>query len=157
MVIAGTVFAVIWVLWIALHLVGMYYANPQGASFNGFRIIIPDDYVDRLTPDEWHAVRLHEEGHRHHRHIWKNLLLVCFFMRASPSRRYRQELEADDYAASHGDPMALASALRKLGFDATDNVRARRLENKPGYTLRSEPYAQGSREQNLGGDHGKGT
>lgn len=118
----------LWAAWVAAHLLLMAFIRPPVPSFTGFRIVIPDDYKEKLTVAEYCAIHAHEQGHRHHRHVWKNFALVCLFMRPSKEARWRQELEADDYSAYHTDPWALASALRKLGFSPLDNIRARRLE-----------------------------
>jgi hypothetical protein len=123
-----TILLSLWVMWILVNLVAMALVRPDRACFNGFRIHIPEDYRERLTPAEYLAVYAHEAGHRKYRHVWKNFLLVCFFVRPSQDRRWRQELEADDYAARCTHPLDLASFLRKMSFSAADNVRARRLE-----------------------------
>ena len=127
--ILGIVLFAFWLVWILSHLVAMYLYKPTVPSFNGFRIVIPPHLSAILNPREMTAVYLHERGHRHHRHIWKNFALVCVFRRASARARILQELEADDYAAQYGYAEELASALRKLSFEPLDNVRARRLED----------------------------
>ena len=120
----------IWLAWCGLHLLAMLFARPNQPSFNGFRVMVPPRLTELLTEEELLAIFLHEYGHRHHWHIWKNYALVCCFLHASPERRQRQELEADDFAAAHGARLDLASALRKLSPHATDIMRAQRLELK---------------------------
>lgn len=119
-----------WVVWVIANLALMILVRPDMAHFNGFRIHMPEWYLDRLTEEEYMAIYYHERGHQMHGHIWENFTRVCLFMRTSRTRRIQQELEADDYAAKLIRPEALASALRKLSLSPGDNVRARRLEMK---------------------------
>ena len=128
----------IWLLWIALCLVLMITARPRGASFNGFRVIIPYELREVLDADELEAVRQHELGHCHHWHVWINFALNCFFVKPSAERRRCQEIEADDFAAARVGRKSLESALRKLtGVDGwpvpptLDGLRIARLQ--PGW------------------------
>lgn len=110
LIIAGGV----WALWVIFLLAVMALAKPNAPTFTGFRVVIPVSLATILNPDELAAVREHEHGHRHHLHVWTNLALNLIFVRPSTTRRQRQEIEADDYAAVRCGPRALASALRKL-------------------------------------------
>lgn len=123
------VLAASWAGWILLNLVVLVAAallmRPDAPCFNGFRIIIPAWLPTKLTPEEMAAIVAHEEGHRHHRHIWENLARVCLFSATTPGRRREQEDEADDFAIAAGHARALASALVKLG--PTENARLHRI------------------------------
>ncbi len=85
-----------------------------------------------LTEDEIKAVEAHERGHRHHLHVWKNLLRRVFFVTTGDKTRFFQEIEADDYAAAEGRGLALAVALRKLSNHPDDRLRSERLLQKMG-------------------------
>lgn len=123
------ILATAWAGWILLNLVLLAVSalllRPDAPCFNGFRIIIPAWLPTKLTPAEVAAVIAHEEGHRHHRHVWENFARVCLFAGPSSIRRYQQENEADDYAIAAGHARALASALVKLG--PTENTRLYRI------------------------------
>lgn len=118
----------IWAIWVALNLACMMLIVPRVPSFTGFRVVIPEWLHRELTPDEVAAITAHEQGHRHHGHVWQNFALRCVFRVASKERRRAQELEADDYAARCGYAPLLASALRKLSHTTFDYERAQRLE-----------------------------
>lgn len=120
--------ASLWLAWVLAHVALMAAVRQDGPHCNGFSVRIPPWVFRALGPDEVAAVYFHELGHLRRAHAWRNLALVCAFRRAGPEARWRQELEADDYAAERGYGMDMASALRKLGAEAQDNVRARRLE-----------------------------
>jgi Zn-dependent protease with chaperone function len=123
------VLAAAWAGWILLNLVllvvSAFLITPDAPCFNGFRIIIPAWLSTKLTPAEVAAVIAHEEGHRHHRHIWENFARVCLFSAPTLGRRREQEDEADDFAIADGHARALASALVKLG--PTENSRLCRI------------------------------
>lgn len=122
------VILVLWVIWCVSLLLMMALARPNFPCFTGFRMIIPDEVVDKLTHDELVAIILHEYGHMHHLHVWKNFFLACLFKKPSSSTRLRQELEADDFAMVNHHGLHLASALKKLSMSSTDDYRAIRLE-----------------------------
>jgi len=117
-----------WLAWCAFNLACMALVVPKVPAFTGFRIVMPEALRAVLTPDEFHAVYLHECGHRHHWHSWKNFARACVFMWASHELRSFQELEADEYVRRLGCGVALASALRKLSSDRFDRMRAEFLE-----------------------------
>lgn len=123
--------AMAWAGWIAWQFARMCLAalliTPTRPCFDGFRVTIPERTRAILTPAELAAIVAHEHGHRRHLHVWSNFALVCLFTRASPARRHRQELEADDHAIAHGHGGALASALLKLSTDPHDLARIDRI------------------------------
>lgn len=120
-----------WLLWcagnVALFLLGAWLARPNAPHFNGFTVFIPWWYAQRLSDDELVAVIQHELGHKHLRHVWKNLARRCVFLRYTPERHEREETEADDYCRR---PLDLAAALRKTSSHPFDLWRAERLEKK---------------------------
>lgn len=118
----------VWLLWCIGHLALMFFAHPDMPHCTGFRIFIPVRYADMLTPRQYTAIYMHEVGHRHYFHAWRNYALVCVFRRASEHCRAAQELEADDYAAEHAGGLELAAAIRKLSTHPVDLARAERLE-----------------------------
>ena len=128
MIINALIF--IWVLWVIFHLMAMLLIVPDQPSVIGNRIVIPASLSNVLTPEEIAAIRLHEIGHQKNWHVWKNFAKVCVFIRPSCEVRKQQEFEADDYTASRGFRLPLASALRKLSLDAFDLKRADRLDPK---------------------------
>ena len=123
--------AVAWAGWIAWQFARMCLAalliTPSRPVFDGFRVTIPDRVRAILTRSELAAIIAHEHGHRRHLHVWSNFALVCLFLRPSPERRHRQELQADDHAIAQGLGPALASALLKLSSDPRDLDRADRI------------------------------
>lgn len=129
MVTVGFVLLALWVTWILGNLALMVLVRPPDAAcYNGFKVYVPERYATILTPNELLAIHAHEHGHRYHGHIWKNFLLVCFFMRPSQATRIQQELEADTYAAHHVGAGFLATALCKVGaHHPIDRARVDRL------------------------------
>lgn len=130
-----TELAIAWLIWVAFNLTVMLtapsFAQPFfGAYTNGVQVVVPTWVRDSLTQDELKAVIAHELGHIARRHAWWNVGLACLFLFVcmSEERRRTQEFEADDYAASLGYGLALASALRKLSTYHFDRQRAERLE-----------------------------
>lgn len=124
-----SIVAVAWTSWVLLNLAALILSalllKPNAPCFNGLFIVMPDWIHNRLTPAEVTAVIAHEEGHRHHRHVWENFATVCLLSTPTPQRRAQQEIEADDYAVAAGHARALASALVKLG--PTESNRLARL------------------------------
>ncbi len=116
-----------WLLWCLSNLAIMFFVAPRGPAFTGFRIVMPEYLKQILSKAEYDAILAHEQGHKHHRHVWENYARACFFHFTSKGRRREQEMEADDYAANRGHAVALASALRKLSMNKFDHLRARRL------------------------------
>ncbi len=123
--------AIAWAAWIGWHFTRMCLAallvTPTRACFDGFHVIIPGPVRAALSPAELAAIIAHEHGHRHHLHVWSNFCLLCLFCRASPERRYRQELQADDYAIARGHRVGLISALMKLSSAPQDFARIERM------------------------------
>ena len=121
----------LWDGWIMFNLMMLVLAATVlpvcQAHFDGFRVRLPTSLPDLLTPSEVAAVVAHEHGHRHHAHVWMNLMLRCLFLKSSAQRRRQQEMEADDYAAALGHGLELAAALRKLSSHPDDLSRADRL------------------------------
>jgi Zn-dependent protease with chaperone function len=121
----------LWLAWVVLMLVffglGVVLCRHDYPHFNGFAVRIPDSVVVVLTRRELEAVIMHEHGHRAHLHVWKNLLRLLFLVPVTKAVRVRQEIQADDYVT---DPLALASALRKISENEFDHVRATRLESR---------------------------
>lgn len=126
------VFAVLWALWIVANVV-LLLASPYlvkdaaGPFTNGLRIVIPEGLAAKVTPNEMAAMLVHEIGHNAHHHSLKNLARSCCFIPRGADLMREQEIEADDFAAAHADPAALASALRKVSFNNFDWQRAARL------------------------------
>ena len=116
-----------WLLWIFAHLVAMALIRHSVPTFTGFRIDIPHWCHVALQPEQLGAVIAHEEGHRHHRHVWKNFARFCLFLPIPPLLREQQELEADDYAIPRVGPMMLAAAIAAMPCDDFANQRIRRL------------------------------
>ncbi|MFZ6655929.1 M48 family metalloprotease [Undibacterium sp. TJN19] len=125
-----------WGIWCAVNVGMMLYCafciKPNMPCFNGFRIVMPTWLSQVLTDDELRAVEAHERGHRHHLHIWRNLLSRLFFVPPSDAQRFWQEIEADDYAAKEGRSLSLAVALRKLSQHPDDILRSDRLLQRMG-------------------------
>jgi len=125
--------AAAWVAWVGWHFARMCLAavlvTPTRACFDGFRVIIPATVRDALSPAELAAIIAHEHGHRHHLHVWANFARLCLFCRASPKRRYLQELQADDYAIARGHRVGLISALMKLSSSPQDFARVERMRS----------------------------
>lgn len=123
-----------WLAWVFLNFALMALFSilhkPTSAQFDGFRIKVPAWLRMALTERELAAFRQHEEGHRAHRHVWKNFARVCFFVGLTPEDRRRQEFEADDYCE---DPAALASGIRKTSRHPFDLLRADRLDARTPY------------------------
>jgi len=141
----STLFAVAliaWIAWIAVNflLMAAFSAldEPTSAQFDGFRIKMPAWLRLALTERELAAFRQHEEGHRAHRHVWKNFARVCFFIGLTPEERRRQEFEADD---SCDEPIALASGIRKTSRHPFDLQRAERLEIRVRISWTNTEYA----------------
>lgn len=122
-----------WAAWCLSNLLIMLLVRPTGPSCTGGRVYVPVSLRNVLNDEQFAAVRWHEEGHKHHRHTWKNFAYVCFFMTPSESRLYQQEMEADKYAAEHGHAAALAQALRRLSAHPQDLHRAEILEDGAWY------------------------
>lgn len=122
----------VWAAWAVFNLLlllfGHRLAPPPGPYTNGLQIIVPPACAALLAPDELAAVIAHERGHRAKLHAFKNLLRAVVFIPRSRETIQAQELEADDYAARHADPAALAAALRKMSGAHFDLYRATRLE-----------------------------
>lgn len=122
-----------WLWWAGGNLALMLLAPTvvgvrAGVWTNGLKIFVTDSMRLHLTPEQLEAVIAHERGHIVKLHAWRNWLRRCLFLRHSRERLERQELEADDYAAAHADPLALAAALRILSVHSFDLYRAARLE-----------------------------
>ncbi|MES2346264.1 MAG: M48 family metalloprotease [Pseudomonadota bacterium] len=121
-----SIVAMAWAAWVLLNLAALILSacllKPNAPCFNGLFIVMPDWIHKRLTPAEVAAVITHEEGHRHHRHVWENFAAVCLLSTPTPQRRAQQEIEADDYAVAAGHARALASALAKLGPGETNRI-----------------------------------
>jgi Zn-dependent protease with chaperone function len=121
-----------WAAWCCLNLI-LLLASPwlvpveKGAFTNGLVIIMPTEWVATLTHEELKAVMAHERGHITNMHALKNLLRTFLLMPRSVELGWRQELEADDYAAKHADPQALADVLRRTSTHRFDLYRATRL------------------------------
>lgn len=130
--IAFNIVCWLWASWVAFNLLMVALAATvlpvQQAHFDGFRARLPTWLPELLTNDEIAAVISHEHGHRHHLHVWINLVLRCLFLNPGARRRRRQEIEADDYAVANGHGRSMASALRKLSNHPDDLSRAERLE-----------------------------
>lgn len=121
-----------WLAWCLLNVLLMlaapYLMGGAGVVTNGIKTVFPQHLRDRLTEAEQAAILVHEEGHKAHRHALKNTARVCVFMPRTAAEAFRQEIQADDYAASRGHAKALASALRKLSDANQDLFRANRLD-----------------------------
>lgn len=121
-----------WLCWVAINML-LLIASPWlapasiGAFTNGLRIVIPDELRAKLSEPELAAVIAHEHGHIAHRHALANLASRCLLLPRPPHLAYRQELEADDYAAARGHAAALASVVERLGATPLDRFRAARL------------------------------
>lgn len=130
--IAIIIICCLWAGWVAFNLLMVALAATvlpvHQAHFDGFRARLPTWLPSLLTADEIAAVTSHEHGHRHHLHVWTNLVLRCVFLSPGARRRRRQEIEADDYAVANGHGLHMASALRKLSCHPEDISRAERLE-----------------------------
>ena len=130
--IAINIICWLWAGWVAFNLLMVALAATvlpvHQAHFDGFRARLPIWLPSLLTADEIAAVTSHEHGHRHHLHVWTNLVLRCVFLSPGARRRRRQEIEADDYAVANGHGRHMASALRKLSCHPEDISRAERLE-----------------------------
>lgn len=130
---------IIWAVWCLGHLLGMALTSifpVQMPSYTGFRVVMPPyDPQSKLTREEWQALYMHERGHAHHWHAWKNFLRVCVFMRPRKAIREAQELEADLYAAEMGHAVHLSSALCKLAVARFDVYRAARLLKLVGFEV----------------------
>jgi Zn-dependent protease with chaperone function len=115
----------LWATWnVAVFLLAAGLFRPNCPCYTGFRIVLPDWLPTLLTPGEIAAVTAHEMGHKHHGHVWRNLVACCLFL---PIDRYGQELQADDFAARAGHAQALATALVKMSMHPVDIARAARL------------------------------
>lgn len=121
-----------WLAWcllnILLMLVAPYLMGGAGVVTNGIKTVFPQHLRDQLTVAEQAAILAHEEGHKAHRHALKNTMRVCLFMPRTVAEAFRQEIQADDYAAARGHAKALAGALRKLSTANQDLFRAQRLD-----------------------------
>jgi hypothetical protein len=94
-----------------------FYAETAGFLF--WKRIRTGAALDDLPEDEAHAIVMHEIGHIRHWHVEKRLAWVLsgrallnpegFFAVCA-----RQELEADDYAATQGYALPLAAFLARL-------------------------------------------
>lgn len=122
---------IFWLCWIGgnlfLFLLGVFIAEHDGPCFDGFRIHVPELFVQITTEAELAAAIKHEEGHRAHWHVWENLTRLLVFMPVSAHRRFEQELEADDHVL---DAASLASFLRKTSSHPFDLYRAERLTTR---------------------------
>jgi Zn-dependent protease with chaperone function len=124
------VVVVFWATWVAwnLALVLLAVLTPcDRPCCNGFAVLLPDWLSSVLDPDEVAAVAAHERGHLMRLHVWSNLFWRCVMIPPGAAARRRQEWAADDYAASNGHGLALASALLKLSKHPDDVERAARL------------------------------
>lgn len=120
------VFLVIRAVWRVIRMA--LYTSPVSASYNGFRIQVPQALKDALSPRELEAVVCHEEGHKHHLHPWVNYLRWLFFWPSCQEELEVQEMQADNYAAERGHALTLSAALRKRAGCRFDVERADRLE-----------------------------
>lgn len=121
-----------WLVWVAgnalLLLLSPWIVGGRGGAFtNGLVVVIPQWLRQVLTAEELLAIEMHERGHIAHRHALRNLVRTALFIPRPRAVFERHEHEADNYAAQHADPLALASALCKLSIDAFDIQRAARL------------------------------
>lgn len=117
----------VWIGWnVAVFLLAAGLFRPDCPCYTGFDLVLPDWLPDLLTPDEIAAITAHELGHKHHGHVWRNLVACCLFL---PIDRPAQELQADDFAARAGHAQTLASALVKMSSHPVDHARAARLAN----------------------------
>lgn len=121
---------VAWLAWVAaccaVFVLGALAPKPRSwPHYDGFRIVMPESLREVLSPEEFEAVRQHEEGHRRRMHPWLNLAGACLLFPASREALDGQEMEADDCAR---DKLALARAIRKLSGAPFDRMRAARLE-----------------------------
>lgn len=121
-----------WLAWCIFCLAGLLLVplvhKPRGNAYtNGLVVYVCPTLAEKLTPRELAAVVAHEHGHRARGHAWFNLARSCVFVRSNPAREWRQECEADDYAAARGYRLELASALRKMSYRARDRGRGARL------------------------------
>ena len=114
-------------LWgLALMLLGGLHADT--ATFNGFWITIPRGVRSSLSERELEAVRLHEEGHRFHGHVWRNYWRWLVLDPVDAKVRQKQEMEADDYAEARGYGADLATSLIRRGAGGFNRARAVRLQ-----------------------------
>jgi Zn-dependent protease with chaperone function len=130
--------AIAWCVWAAFNLCIVLMSERRtlamatGAHVVGiwrYRIVVPEEVIEKLTLVEYSAVWMHERGHIHHQHIRKNLVrAVLFPFGRSRARAESQELEADAYAVQMGYGPHLASALRKLSRHPFDLLRAQMLD-----------------------------
>lgn len=118
-----------WCAWcVLLMLLVPLYHRPRGNAYtNGLVIWICPTLRERLTPAELAAIYWHERGHVARLHVWRNLGRAWLWRKSTPALEWRQECEADDYAAARGHGLALAGALRKLSPRARDRARGMRL------------------------------
>lgn len=120
-----------WLAWCllnaALLIAAPLLAGRDAVYTNGLTVVFPGCIKSRLTEDEVAAILAHERGHIVHEHTLKNMARRCLLMPRSEREAFRQELEADDFAAARGHGPALASALRKLSTEPRDLYRAQRL------------------------------
>lgn len=138
------VLAAAWAAWCLINFVVAATFDPQVPACTLFRVVIPQRFHDLLTPDEYEALRQHELGHRHYWHPWINLVLACFFIPLRPAWRVKQELQADDFAATRCGPLVVSMALRKLLHDPFGRYRSDRLERQflTEYSERRHGHAQ---------------
>lgn len=79
-------------------------------------------FRSKVLPEFWElpfsqraAVIAHEAGHRHHKHLWIQLLFCFILSKDELSRlRHAQEFQADDFARNLGLGQELANALRRF-------------------------------------------
>jgi Zn-dependent protease with chaperone function len=65
------------------------------------------------------AVIAHEAGHRHHKHLWIQLLFIFDSREERRRLLHAQEFQADDFAKSLGLGQELANALRRFPEEAS--------------------------------------
>jgi Zn-dependent protease with chaperone function len=116
-----------WLAWALTLLAMMALVKPNAPCHTGFRIVMPLSFIEQLSSEEQVAVYMHEQGHQHYKHVWKNYFRVVVFKRFSEDRRRAQEFEADDFVIELGYGKHLANALFKTCTHEFDVYRANRI------------------------------
>lgn len=92
-------------------------------------------FGSKVFPEFWElpfsqraAVIAHEAGHRHHKHLWIQLLFMFDSREDRRKLLHAQEFQADDFARALGLGQELANALRRFPeaeSDSHPSTRAR--------------------------------
>lgn len=127
-VLIGWAVICFWIAWALTLLFLMVTWNSKTPCYNGFKIILPAEFMEKLSHDEQIAVYLHEDGHKQHFHVWKNYLRACFLLSMKEKTRQIQEIQADDYVIELGWGVHLSSVLYRLGTHPFDTYRANRIK-----------------------------